>query len=273
MAICKFLSAKSPVKNALNYITNVEKTNEKLITGINCIAENAEQEFLFTKRQFNKIDGRQYYHIIQSFSPDDDITFRKAHEIGKKFAEYFGDYQAVVATHFDRNHVHNHIILNSVNFKNGKKFHQTAKEMEQAKAFSNSLCMMEGFVTTEVKSRTSYIPKWKKELKNILSLAIKNTTSKHEFIRFMNRKGYIVDWKDNHKHITFTTPDNHKCRDNKLFDERFLKENLEKYFEFGGAESNIAHEYQNYMPYVLNAIADISKGIENVSEAKAIYRS
>ncbi|MBR1373884.1 relaxase/mobilization nuclease domain-containing protein [bacterium] len=121
MAIVKFVTSGSPMNNIFPYIMKKEKTDAKLISGINCMPETALEEFRAVKNQFRKTDGRQYWHIVQSFSPDDNLTPEIAHEIGLKFAEYFGNYQTVVATHIDRNHIHNHIVFNSVNFENGKK--------------------------------------------------------------------------------------------------------------------------------------------------------
>ena len=113
------------MNNIFPYIMKEEKTEQKLISGINCMPETAMEEFIAVKKQFSKTDGRQYYHVVQSFSPEDNISPETAHEIGLKFAKYFGNYQMVIATHTDRNHIHNHIVFNSVNFENGKKFHQT----------------------------------------------------------------------------------------------------------------------------------------------------
>lgn len=232
------------MNNIFPYIMKEEKTEQKLISGINCVPENAMQEFIAVKKQFGKTDGRQYYHVVQSFSPDDNITSETAHEIGLKFAKYFGDFQMVVATHTDRNHIHNHIVFNSVNFENGKKFHQSRDEMIQAKEYSNKLCQEYGLSLTEAKATRYNMPKWKRVLKKKLDYAIKHSSSKAEFIYLLERLGVTVNWQDDHKYITFTTDDKHKCRDNKLFDERFLKENLEIYFELGGCDSIISEEYQ-----------------------------
>ena len=73
------------------------------------------------------------------------------------------------------------------------------------------------------------------------------TRSKEEFIWEMEMHGYKVDWKKDHKYITFTTPDGHKCRDNKLFAEQLLRKNLEIYFALGGCESGLADRYKTYM--------------------------
>lgn len=265
MAIVKFVISESPMNNIFPYIMKKEKTEQKLISGINCMPETAMEEFIAVKKQFGKTNGRQYYHVVQSFSPDDNITPETAHEIGLKFAEYFGDYQTVVATHIDRKHIHNHIVFNSVNFKNGKKFHQMKNEMIQAKEYSNKLCEDYGLSVTEAKATRYDMPKWKRKLLIKVEYAMKHSATKEDFIYVLGRMGIKVDWQDNHKYITFTTDDNHKCRDNKLFDERFLKENLEIYFELGGFYSDIAEEYQNYeTPYEGTISDDLFRLIGNL---------
>lgn len=256
MAIVKFVTSGSPMNNIFPYIMKEEKTEQKLISGINCMPETAMEEFIAVKKQFGKTDGRQYYHVVQSFSPDDNISPETAHEIGLKFAQYFGNYQMVIATHTDRNHIHNHIVFNSVNFENGKKFHQTRDEMIQAKQYSNKICEEYGLTLTEVKATRYNMPQWKRKLKSKLDYAMKNSSSKAEFIFILEQLGVTVNWQKNHKYITFTTDDKHKCRDNKLFDERFLKENLEIYFELGGCDSSISEEYIEYETPQTGIISD-----------------
>ena len=107
------------MNNIFPYVMNREKTDESLISGINCSPDTVLQEFTFVKKQFKKEDGRPYVHIVQAFSPDDDLTPETAHEIGLRFAEYFGGYQALIATHRNTDHIHNHIILNSVKYTVG----------------------------------------------------------------------------------------------------------------------------------------------------------
>ena len=140
MAIVKFVASGCPMNNIFPYVMNREKTDENLISGINCSPDTVLQEFMFVKKQFKKEDGRTYVHIVQAFSPNDDLSPEVAHEIGLRFAEYFGGFQALVATHRNTDHIHNHIILNSVNMETGKKFHQSAAEMRQVKEYSNRLC-------------------------------------------------------------------------------------------------------------------------------------
>ena len=220
MAVVKFVPAGSPLNNIFDYVMRDEATEDKLISGINCSPESALDEFRFVKRRFHKEDGRSYYHIVQSFSPDDDITPETAHEIGLKFADYFPGFQIVVATHVNTNAIHNHLIMNSVNYENGKMFHQSRNEMLQAKEYSNQL---------------------------VAEYALGHSATKEEFIEYMRYHGYGVQWEDKYKYITFTSPEGWKVRDNKLFDERFLKDNLEIYFALGGCDSAIIDPYFDYV--------------------------
>ena len=247
MAIVKFIVSRSPLKTVLNYVTNKEKTDDLLISGVQCSPETALDEFLFVKRKFRKEDGRQYYHIVQSFSPDDDITPEIAHEIGVQFAEYFKGYQIVIATHVDKGHIHNHLVMNSVSYQTGKKFHQTREDMLRVKAYSNQLCREYGLSVTEEKSNFGKMPKWKQDLRNLAYRVACRTRSREEFIYEMEMHGYAVDWREGYKYITFTTPDGHKCRDSKLFAEQLLRQNLEIYYLLGGCESPLAEQYQDYV--------------------------
>ena len=106
MANIKFIAVSRSLSGILDYVTNREKTVERLISGVNCMAQTAQDEFEAVKKQFRKTDGRSYYHIVQAFAPDDPLDFDTAHEIGLKFAEYFKGYQCVVVTHMNTAHIH-----------------------------------------------------------------------------------------------------------------------------------------------------------------------
>ena len=246
MAIVKFVASGCPMNNILSYVMREEATDGSLISGIECSPESALEEFEFVKRRFHKTDGRQYYHIVQSFSPDDELTPETAHEIGLYFAEAFPGHQIVVATHVNTKHIHNHLILNSVSFEDGRKFHQTRDEMLEIKDYSNHLCLEYGLSTTEVKSRGGRREKWKRDLVQTALHAMLWSYTKDDFISYMEAHGYHVWWEDDRKYITFTTPDNIRIRDKSLFDERLLKANLETYFALGGAESELMKAYQSY---------------------------
>ena len=94
MASVKFIGVSRGLKDILDYVTNREKTTDALITGVNCVAQTALDEFETVKKQFRKTDGRGYYHIVQAFSPDDPLDFETAHEIGLQFAAFFPGYRS-----------------------------------------------------------------------------------------------------------------------------------------------------------------------------------
>lgn len=235
MASVKFVAVSRGLRGIVDYVTNREKTNESLISGVNCLPQTAVEEFQAVKLRFHKTEGRSYYHIVQAFSPDDPLDFVAAHEIGVAFAQYFQGYQCLVATHQNTAHIHNHIILNSVSFETGKKFHQSAKEMRQAKEYSNQLCREHGLSVTETKADPFRIPCWKRKLRQDIRTAMEHSHSREEFIRRMKTMGYRVKWEPGQKYITYTTEDNIRCRDSKLFDPALLRENMELYFAMGGA--------------------------------------
>lgn len=243
MAIIKFINNNATLKTSLNYVMKEEKTEQKLISGKDCIAENALNEMRATKKQYNKYNkGRDKIHFIQSFSPNDNLTCEQAHEIGMKMAEYFKGFQVVVATHIDKKHLHNHIVLNSVNFENGKKFHQSKADLKKIKDFSNELCKEYGLTITDKKAKVEDIKineykcrqkgeSWKYKLEKDIDLCMKKANNKFEFFKEMSSLGYKVTWTKERKNITFTTPEGKKCRDRKLHNEKYLKENMEKYFK------------------------------------------
>ena len=236
MANVKFVAVSRGLKDILDYVTSREKTTDSLISGVNCVARTALEEFETVKKQFRKTDGRGYYHIVQAFAPDDPLDFDTAHEIGIKFAEYFKGYQCVVATHMNTDHIHNHIIMNSVDYETGRKYHQSAHEMRMAKEYSNQLCLQYGLSITETKADPFRIPAWKKRLRKAIKAAMEQSYDREDFIACMEAWGYGVKWEPEQKYITYTTPDNIRCRDSKLFDQTLLRENMELYFAMGGRE-------------------------------------
>ena len=130
MAITKILYRNGGLAQAIQYITNPDKTDQcVLVDHFNCDPGFAYQQMMNTKRRFHKTDGRQCYHIIQSFKPD-EITPELAHEIAKRFAaEHLRGYEAVIGTHVDKGHIHSHIVFNSVNADTGIKYTQYASKL------------------------------------------------------------------------------------------------------------------------------------------------
>ncbi len=246
MAIIKFTSGKINPRTVINYVCNKEKTTDKLISGKDCMPESCEYEFAEVKKAFGKTDGRTYYHMIQSFSPDDRITPEQAHEVGLQMAELFEGYQVLVVTHTNKAHTHNHLVINSVNFENGKKMTISNQELERIKNYSNSICLQNGWDVTETKTRRNRNPKWKQIIIEDALTAIAESYSMDEYISKLKELGIYVSYNPDYKYMTYSDAEGHKCRDAKLFDERLLKKNLELYFDLGGAETLIGNTILDY---------------------------
>ena len=141
-AIIKASNSKSQGGTAglEKYLKQEGKTEQTLMYGQDCDVKNFAKDFEMTKNIYEKTGGRQHTHFIQSWRPG-EITPGQAHEIGKEFLQNnkFKGFQAVVITHIDREHIHNHIVINSVNLETGLKYHQTKNEYQQLKDFSNEI--------------------------------------------------------------------------------------------------------------------------------------
>jgi len=256
MAIVHFVNYLKPQTSntmafVLRYTMQDEKTvaddGNKYVTGVNCTPQSAYTEFNNTKRLYGKTDGRLFYHFVQSFSVDENISPQTAHEIAVRFAEEtekFQGFEIVVSTHCDRDHIHSHFVMNSVNADSGKKFHISESEVEMLMQSSDSLCREYGLSILKPKPPTERAKpmndreyrsaekgeSWKIRLEAIISNAMKIAESKEHFIMLMEAEGYGVKWTDTRKNITYTTPEGKACRDSKLHLTKFLKESME--YEF-----------------------------------------
>lgn len=116
------------LKAVLDYVSRKDKKTEKVITsgvGLDPNVDKAFSEIMYNKRSYNKVNGKMYKHYIQSYSPEDNITAEKAHEIAIKFAEenfLSRGFKCYVATHSDKDHIHTHFIMDNVSFENGLKY-------------------------------------------------------------------------------------------------------------------------------------------------------
>lgn len=250
MAVIKAVNSKASIGRAITYVTKGEKTEEKFISGKDCNPHTAIDEMKATKEQWGKTEGRQYKHYVQSFNPEDKITPEKAHEIGRKFVEEtekFKGHEVLIATHVDKGHIHNHFIVNSVNFENGKKYQEKKQDLEKFKERSNQLSREHGLtIPTKGQEITSFEQKKYKAIEKgftgkeksylldtakEVSSSLKTATSREDFIKSMESKGYQVNWKDSRKNITFTTPEGQKVRNTNLEktfkEDKFSREGME----------------------------------------------
>lgn len=241
MAIIEAISSKANIKRIISYVTQDKKTNVNLVTGKDCLAESCLEEMLYTKNLYHKNSGRQYIHIIQSFDPKDNLSAEQVHNVGIKLASTFNGFQVLIATHIDKNHLHNHLVINSVSFENGYKIQMSKKDLQYLKDYSDKLCLEIGSSVIPKKEKTNYIKRneyrvaeqgksWKFKLMNAIDLSLAESNTKEEFIKSMNKLGYQVNWTDTRKYITYTTPEGYKCRDNKLYDEKYSKGAMENEF-------------------------------------------
>lgn len=235
------------LRGVLNYCCKAAKVDYEgrpLVSGVNCVPAVALREFLNTKEQYHSTGGRMYYHMVQSFHPDDPVTPEMAHEIALKLAEQIPGYEIVVATHTDRDHIHSHFVINSVSCDTGKKYHSNKESLTQLMKASDELCLQYGLyvVKPKPKQKTEHTmsdreyraydkgQSWKMDLEINIDECMTLARDREHFIRLMEYSGYEVRWEDTRKYITYTTPGGHKCRDIKLNGLKYHKEEME--YEF-----------------------------------------
>ena len=207
-----------------------------MVSGWNCTAQSALSEMRLTKERYRKTDGRQYYHFVQSFAETDDLTPQEAHAIGLKLAQReFPDFEVLVATHIDTDHLHSHLIVNSVSFQNGKKLHQSAADLQAHRLASDEICLAHGLdilppPQKQVKQKrmgsreyrsAAKGESWKLRLMDTIDQCMRFAASKEEFISLMESEGYQVRWTDSRKNITYTTSNGMKCRDDRLHETKY----------------------------------------------------
>ena len=269
MAVNKTINKRTnthgAMRNCIEYVLRQDKTSELLtyITGPYCHNEiNYDlvyRTFLEEKKMWNKDTGRMYAHNIISWHKDEQITPEQAFEFGKEFAEnWFSGFQTLVAVHKDKDHIHCHLVTNSVSYEDGRKLHNTRKDLERMKQLTNQMCRERGLTVAEKGKHFdgSQIEKgeviaWSKDKYNLFRQQVKdsfvadcamavlkaleNCISKEKFIEKMKQFGWNVNWTEKRKHITFQNQDGKKVRDSNLsktFHLDISKEGLEN--EFNG---------------------------------------
>ena len=231
----------------MRYVAQTSKTlwdGQQLVSGIGCQPETAFDEFLSTKLLHHKDGGVMFYHMVQSFPKGADVDPRTAHEAARRLAGYFEGCEVLVCTHVDREHIHSHCIINSVNFETGKKVHIADEQIQELRVRNDEICEELGlpkFQKDEQRqscgmSNAEYYTatkgeSWKFELMRVIDECMRCAGNREEFLVLLRSEGYDATWTDARKNITYITPDGCRCRDNKLHIEKYLKENMEA--EFG----------------------------------------
>ena len=250
MAIFKTVNSKTKshagMRNCLEYVLKETKTKDGFtyLTGPGSVDDitwdSTYQLFLEEKKIWDKDSGRMYAHNVISFHKDEDITDEQAFEFGKEFAQgWFDGFQTLVAVHQDKDHVHIHLVTNSVSYEDGRKLHQTKKDLQKAKDYVNDMCRQRGLTIAEKGKHfdgsdieKGEVTSWDKNTYNMLKddskksflidclaaflNAISQAFDVESFIRAMKENGWDVLWKDSRKNITFVDTDGNKVRDSKL---------------------------------------------------------
>ena len=237
----------------LHYVQQEKKTtweDRRLVSGWNCTSQSVYNEMRLTKEQFHKTDRRQYYHFVQSFDKQDNLSPQEVHAMGLELAQReFPNFEVLVATHVDTGHFHNHLVVNSVSFQDGKKLHQSAADLQAHRIANDEICAAHGLEILpppqkQVKQKrmgareyrsAAKGESWKFRLMNTIDQCMKYAATREEFISLMKSEGYEVRWTANRKNITYTTPAGMKCRDNRLHEEKYTKEVMEHEFRVRAA--------------------------------------
>lgn len=251
MATVTFIKNEKQSAGALNgvaaYVSQKDKTlqedGRQFISGQNCTPRLAAQEFLTTRAAHRKESPVWSYHYVQSFAPDEPVTGEQAHEIAKEFAaRAWPESEVLIATHIDREHIHSHFIVNSVCFDSGRMLRQGPGTLARLRSVSDELCAVHGLsVLPKQETKTQRLgareyrsaakgESWKFRLMNTIDACMRCARTRDAFIALMKSEGYQVRWEASRRSITYTTPGGMRCRDDRLHDEKYLKEAMEREF-------------------------------------------
>ena len=231
-------------KELINYILDEKHDGEKvgIASSINCNLETAITEYLDIQKKFNMKGSRVAYHIIQSFSPKDNITPEKANEIGKRLCkELYPDFQCVISTHTDKGHIHNHISINAINLNGRKLEDRLSNEKEGLYGLSDTSDIIAAEYGCYIMPRKTYFKDAKKDyyyqykeqsfkekIQNDLESIIYKCNSLEEFLDEISIMGYKVK---RGKHIAVKSIDMERFARISTIDIKYSVQNLYKFFK------------------------------------------
>ena len=248
MAIVHFVNYKrgsqsrAAMRGVMLYVMQERKTaweDGPLVSGINCQPQSVYDDFLNTKFLYHKDGGMMFYHMVQSFPKGAAVDPRQAHEAARRLAEYFDGCEVLVCTHVDREYIHSHCVINSVNFETGKKLHMAKEQLQELMRRNDAICQEMGLPVFDAPTQQARGmsgaeyhtalkgQSWKLRLMNTIDECMKYAADKDAFVSLMASEGCAVRWESGRKYITYTTPDGMRCRDNKLHEEKYCKEVME----------------------------------------------
>ena len=237
--------SRAAMRGVMLYVMQEKKTawdGVPLVSGVNCQPQSVYDDFLNTKLLYHKDGGTMFYHMVQSFPKGAAVDPRRTHEAARRLAEYFGGCEVLVCTHVDREHIHSHCVINSVNFETGKKLHMAKEQIQELMRHNDEICQEIGLPVFDAPTQQARGmsgaeyhtalkgQSWKLRLMNTIDECMKYAADRDAFVSLMESEGYTVRWEDTRKYITYTTPDGMRCRDNKLHEEKYCKEAMEHEF-------------------------------------------
>lgn len=231
----------------MRYTMQKKKTTwegQQLVTGIDCQPESVYADFMTSKQLYYKTDGVMFFHMVQSFPKNEEVDPVTAHAAALELARYYKGHEVLVCTHIDREHIHSHFIINSVNYDTGRKLHIAREDLQALRQLNDQVCRkfsLPVFQTQNPRRKAKSMSaaeyhiaarghSKKAQLMYVIRDCMCHASNRDEFIALMESEGYQVRWEKNRGSITYTTPSGWKCRDQKLLEDRFLKENME--YEF-----------------------------------------
>ncbi|MBQ5739922.1 MAG: relaxase/mobilization nuclease domain-containing protein [Oscillospiraceae bacterium] len=242
----------SAQKRLLDYCVQPHKVevDEQLcfVSGINCIPELAHDSFISTQKLWKHKSGTpRFYQYVQSFSPDENVKPEIVHEIGCEFAKQFGNREILVATHIDREHLHNHFVICASDIDTGIKYVSGKTHLAELRRESDRICQAHGLTvlpTYDPKKKSTNLgsreyraavkgESWKMRLCADIDFCMRYARTKKDFLRLMRGRGYDMRWEDSRKYITYITTVNgeeKRVRDIKLHEEKYRKERMEDEF-------------------------------------------
>ena len=237
MAVTKIWPVRDRFDKVLDYAANAKKTDADIekyhaldgvidyaadefktekcfyVSGVNCLPENAKEAFAATQKRYGKTTGKVAYHMYQSFA-EGEVDADTAHDIGVKLAEeVFGDrFEALVATHLNTDHFHNHIVINAVSWKDGLKYNDCNATYAKIREVSDRLCSEYGLSVVEHpqgkgmsygewKSEQEGVPTLRSSIRAAIDLAVKCSVTMPQFVNAMVDMGFIIDESGKHAKI------------------------------------------------------------------------
>ncbi len=246
MAVTKIHPIKTTLKKAIDYICNGDKTNNEIyVTTYLCSRENAHKEFELTKKQFNSRTKTLAHHLIQSFVPE-EVSFEEAHQVGIELCEKIleGKYEYVLATHIDKDHIHNHIIFNSIDVDEGKVYHSYYGSYMNIRNQSDRLCKEHNLSVIDVETqkeineikRRKFVnwydwnedkkgKSYKSRLQFDMDRVIQKAINWEHFLKIMEQYGYEIKFG---KHIAFKQKNQQRFTRAKTIGTNYTEEKIKE---------------------------------------------